>query len=198
MDYISVSERIGNKIKELRKEAGWTQEILAHEMNLSENSRSTIRNWEKGERLPTTDQLIQLCGLFHCDIGFLFGDYEQRYRSLADISEITGLSESAIRRILALRNGAPYLLSILNQIIEAAEFLPFLAEIQNCQRNLELAKSNSLVLDADYERLKGEAQKRGWLLMSFTDVALQHRSEAEHECQKLIEELTGMSRELEG
>ena len=54
---MSHSETFGNKIKELRESKGITQIQLADRMKVS---RSTIANWEVGNRLPDLSMLARL------------------------------------------------------------------------------------------------------------------------------------------
>ena len=48
---------IGNKINQLRKLSGMTQEQLAEKLNVS---RQTISKWEKGLSIPDAEMLIRL------------------------------------------------------------------------------------------------------------------------------------------
>ena len=137
MNYISMENRIGSKIRELRKADRLTQEGLAALMNYSKDSRSTIGNWETGKHLPSTDQLIQLCNLFQCDIGCLFGDYDERYRSIADVCEITGLSENAVSFLFKLNKVSkddPLVLlqlQLLSDLLSRKEFGTLLGYMQS-------------------------------------------------------------------
>ncbi len=47
--------KIGNFIKELRKEKNFTQEQLAEKFNVS---RRTVSRWETGSNMPDLDILI--------------------------------------------------------------------------------------------------------------------------------------------
>lgn len=96
MNYDNRDKTVGKNIRALRKAAGMTQEAFAKELHMSESSRVSISQWERGEKLPGITQLMEICDLFGCEIGFLFGDYDQRCRSVADICEYTNLSEAAI------------------------------------------------------------------------------------------------------
>ena len=50
-------------IKQLRKKRGITQEELAAQLEVHEN---TIRMWEKGSRSPRISDIKRLCEIFHC------------------------------------------------------------------------------------------------------------------------------------
>lgn len=45
----------------LRTKAGWSQEFVARQMEVS---RQTIMNWESGENKPNVDKAIKLAKLF--------------------------------------------------------------------------------------------------------------------------------------
>lgn len=57
--------KIGNFLKELRKEQMLTQEQLAEQLNVS---RRTISRWETGSNLPDLDLLIDLADLYEVDL----------------------------------------------------------------------------------------------------------------------------------
>lgn len=52
---------IGEKIKELRKEKGWTQSELAHKAMTHENS---VFQWETGKNEPSIYHCIALADVF--------------------------------------------------------------------------------------------------------------------------------------
>ena len=58
----SLEECIAAKIKNLRKQAGWTQEELADKLTIK---RSTLSNIEKGRYFMTVKTLEELCALFN-------------------------------------------------------------------------------------------------------------------------------------
>jgi transcriptional regulator with XRE-family HTH domain len=60
-------DNLGERIKELRKSRGMTQQILAEKLNLS---RSQISNLEKNRRSLNLEQLDLLCDLFKVDMAF--------------------------------------------------------------------------------------------------------------------------------
>ena len=55
------TEKIGQFIKELRKEKSYSQEALA---NLIPIDRSVISKWERGDVLPPVDKMKTLCDIF--------------------------------------------------------------------------------------------------------------------------------------
>ena len=59
-----------NRLKELRKEKGFTQDDLAE---LLEVTKSTIHNWEKDVFSIKSDRLKKLCEIFDVDVPYLLG-----------------------------------------------------------------------------------------------------------------------------
>lgn len=53
---------IGDKILELRKIHGYSQEDIANKLNVS---RQTISKWETNQSLPDSDKIVPLCELFN-------------------------------------------------------------------------------------------------------------------------------------
>ena len=52
---------IGEKMKEIRKERGWSQEQLAEELIVS---RAAVAKWESDKGIPDIDNLKKLSELF--------------------------------------------------------------------------------------------------------------------------------------
>ena len=45
----------------LRTKAGWSQEFVARQMEVS---RQTVMNWEDGKSVPTADKAVKLARMF--------------------------------------------------------------------------------------------------------------------------------------
>lgn len=69
---------IGERIKDLREQNGYTQTTLAKKLGLS---RSAVNAWEMGISIPSTQYLVELSTLFHVSTDFILGiskDTEQQ------------------------------------------------------------------------------------------------------------------------
>ena len=55
----------------LRTKAGWSQEFVARQIEVS---RQTIMNWESGENKPNVDKAIKLAKLFGVTVDELLSD----------------------------------------------------------------------------------------------------------------------------
>lgn len=90
-------KKIGERIHKLRKEMpNMTMEELASAVGGI--TRQTVSKWEKGEGEITINDLVKLCKIFNCDMGYLLCEYEEcKTRDLQFIHDVTGLSEETIR-----------------------------------------------------------------------------------------------------
>jgi transcriptional regulator with XRE-family HTH domain len=64
---------IGNKINQLRKLSGMTQEQLAEKLNVS---RQTISKWESGGSSPDLESIVKVSKLFHVSLDDLLMEGE--------------------------------------------------------------------------------------------------------------------------
>lgn len=60
---------LGNKINDIRKASGLTQEEFAQKLFVT---RQAVSRWENGETTPTLDTLKTICGLFKTDANAFF------------------------------------------------------------------------------------------------------------------------------
>lgn len=64
----TVLKELGNRIRQKRRDRGWTQEALADNANID---RSYIGGVERGERNLTFKVLCQICEALNCDVASL-------------------------------------------------------------------------------------------------------------------------------
>ncbi len=62
---------MGEKIIELRRMAGWSQEDLSERLDVS---RQSVSKWEGGQAVPTVDKLLELSRLFGVSTDYLLKD----------------------------------------------------------------------------------------------------------------------------
>ena len=62
---------LAEKITELRKKNGWSQEELANQMNVS---RQSVSKWESAQSIPDLDKIIQMSRIFGVSTDFLLKD----------------------------------------------------------------------------------------------------------------------------
>ncbi len=73
-------DKIGNKIYELRKQRGLSQEELAYKLGVA---RQTISKWELGDATPDFKNLLALSEFFNVDIKYFTGADNDKFESTA-------------------------------------------------------------------------------------------------------------------
>ena len=66
---------LAQKLKQLRLQAGLTQEQLAAHIGVSSR---TIKHWEHGTCTPSTVSLLALARCFHVSVDWLLGRTDER------------------------------------------------------------------------------------------------------------------------
>ena len=66
---------IGEKILNLRKARGWSQEELADRVGIT---RQAVSRWEAGTAKPDADKIIAICDLFGISADYLLRDAERK------------------------------------------------------------------------------------------------------------------------
>lgn len=61
---------IGDTIKRLREDAGFSQSALAKKLGVT---RSAVNAWEMGLSVPTTQYVVDIARLFHVSSDYLLG-----------------------------------------------------------------------------------------------------------------------------
>lgn len=99
------------RIKELRKEHGYTQEDLAKKLHL--NAKSSIANYESGSNSPSDEIKLKLCGIFNCSMDYLMGETNYKnldiaiknifihtYKRVRDLREDNDLTQAEMAKFL--------------------------------------------------------------------------------------------------
>ena len=75
------------KLVQLRKKAGWSQEELAAQMNVS---RQSVSKWEGAQSIPDLEKIIRLSKLFNVSTDYLLKDEkEEEENSIIKSEEIS-------------------------------------------------------------------------------------------------------------
>lgn len=109
-------EPIGSRMKELRKEKGYSLAKVAECCGIQQYQ--TVSSWESGNTTPSLKNLFQMCELYGCELGYLLGEYDCKTRKTADIKAETGLSEKSIERLKTEKNFNPQYTSSVNTLLE--------------------------------------------------------------------------------
>lgn len=81
-----------NRIKQLRKEFGFTQQVLASKLNCS---KSIIGLYENELRKPSMEILLKLSRIFDCNIDYLLGVSD--VRSISNLDDLDIAFSSGIK-----------------------------------------------------------------------------------------------------
>ncbi len=84
----------GNRLKELRLQAGLTQKQLGERINVT---KSVISYYELQERYPSPETLIKLADVFHVSVDFLLGRDSHR---LIDVSDLSSEEIQSLQNII--------------------------------------------------------------------------------------------------
>ncbi|WKY47055.1 helix-turn-helix transcriptional regulator [Eubacteriaceae bacterium ES3] len=106
------------KFNELIKLNNLTQKDAADGIGIT---RQAVSLYTTGQRTPDINTLYKICGYFEVSADYLLGIAEQRTSDIDEkkISEITGLSDKAIRRLKSYKKYLPgVLIPALNELIE--------------------------------------------------------------------------------
>lgn len=107
---------IGERLKEARKEMGYSLEKVAEVCQVQQYQ--TVSKWESGNSSPSLKNLLQLCELYGCELGYLIGMHNCKTRKNADIQEETGLSENAINKLRAENAFDNTTIQAINALVE--------------------------------------------------------------------------------
>ena len=72
---------IGEKILNMRKARGWSQEELAERVGVS---RQAVSRWESGTAKPDADKIISICDLFGVSADYLLRDIPGQAAGMAE------------------------------------------------------------------------------------------------------------------
>ncbi|MGT2754112.1 helix-turn-helix transcriptional regulator [Streptococcus ovis] len=78
-----MTKPVSNRLKELRKQAGLTQEELSQKVGVI---RKTVSNWERGFSRINPESAEQLAKYFQVSIGYLLGVSNDRKAASSDLS----------------------------------------------------------------------------------------------------------------
>ena len=90
-------------LKKIRKDKGYTQEILAEKLNVV---RQTVSKWEKGLSLPDVDMLFKIANVLETDVNILLDgqitttDQSEIVKQLAKINEQLTIKNRRYKKIM--------------------------------------------------------------------------------------------------
>lgn len=99
-----------DKIVQLRKKNGWSQEELAEKMNVS---RQAVSKWESAQTVPELEKILQLSALFGVTTDYLLKDglETEEYVQGGEASNVKHISLSQAQEYLRWRKKAAVIIS---------------------------------------------------------------------------------------
>ena len=94
---------LAENLKKIRKDKGYTQEILAEKLNVV---RQTVSKWEKGLSLPDVDMLSKIANVLETDVNILLDgqitttDRSEIVKQLAKINEQLTIKNRRYKKIM--------------------------------------------------------------------------------------------------
>ena len=94
---------LAENLKKIRKDKGYTQEILAEKLNVV---RQTVSKWEKGLSLPDVDMLSKIANVLETDVNILLDgqitttDQSEIVKQLAKINEHLTIKNRRYKKIM--------------------------------------------------------------------------------------------------
>lgn len=104
----------GEKIQQLRKKQGWTQEELAAKIAVS---RQALSKWELGTAIPDTENVLQISRLFGVSTDYLLNDQYDSDEDLPAVrmsnEKINNFYKSKLRTVIGMCISGAALLGML-------------------------------------------------------------------------------------
>lgn len=86
--------KLADRLVALRKEKGYSQEVLAEKLGLS---RQSVSKWERAEASPDTDNLIALAQVYNMTLDELLGNGESAPKKETKVKEKTPMTNAQIK-----------------------------------------------------------------------------------------------------
>lgn len=93
---------LADKIIELRKKKGWSQEQLAEKMNVS---RQAVSKWESAQALPDLDKILLIGSLFDVTTDYLLKDEIDEIIDKDNIADAKQLKQQIKNSVIAAYSG---------------------------------------------------------------------------------------------
>ena len=137
--------KLCDKIIELRKMNGMSQEALAEKLNIS---RQTVSRWEMNTVLPDANNILQLSKLFNVSADYLLND---DYQSDDDLPKVKKVKDENLNQIMFYLIVIEIMILLIqfmttfilqNVFFAFLSFLPFVAAIAGFEYSFRKNQSN--------------------------------------------------------
>ena len=138
--------KLSDKIIQLRKSNGWSQEDLAEKLNVS---RQAISRWEGATAQPDAANILQLSKLFRVTADYLLND---EYESDNDLPKVKEVKSDGVHQIMIFMITLEVMILIIqfiatiilqNIFFGVLSFIPFVAIIGGFEYSYQKRKSEA-------------------------------------------------------
>jgi transcriptional regulator with XRE-family HTH domain len=148
IDTSTLQIEIGNRIAMLRNTKGKSQEDLAADLGVSVATMSKIEN---GHTPIKVEYVMKVAELFHCDVGYIVGEFETEKRAVLDVKAATGLSEASAKKLCDKDTPENKLIDTLlkyDQLSQLAGAIDRYTTNEYKMSNLKKVRNHDALLDA--------------------------------------------------
>jgi len=127
-DTNTVKKIVGGRLKAARENVGCSRQeavdrIAASSLAPVFEKHPTLgidryKKWEYGENPIEIEWLPAICEVYNCDVGYLFGEYQEYTKDRQRIRDKTKLSKNAVDWLLKNKVENPHLVNTLNELFE--------------------------------------------------------------------------------
>ena len=120
-------QKIGNYLRELRKQKGMTQEQLAEQFGTT--SRSVSR-WENGSNLPDLSVLVELASFYGVDLNEIINGEKEEYEikdEIKTVVEYADVEKERLKKQMVRNNAIALGLLTISLFLYLTGDIPFLA-----------------------------------------------------------------------
>ena len=114
---------LSDRILELRRQRGWSQEELAERMEVS---RQAVSKWESGQTAPELDKILELSRIFEVTTDYLLKEDGEAPVLTADKPLPSGriISLSQAKEYLGIRKRASYKIAVATLLCILSHLTP--------------------------------------------------------------------------
>ena len=147
----------GDRITQLRKVMGWSQEELGSRVGVS---RQAVSRWESDQAMPETETIIELSRIFDVSVGYMLGTEEKNetIQPAAEPVSLPAKKKSWIPLLTGILAAALVCAMIMRQNAQIKELQNSLYSLQNMYGNLssQMDRMNSDLADTVEELLNNK------------------------------------------
>lgn len=163
-------KKIGDRIRKLRKDKGWTQQNVIDKINerfpIGRNKYIALENGK--DENYYTEVFTELCMIYHCDIGYLLCEYDTKFRDRYEMGEMLGLSETAINILTHKDNSRGF----VNAFLEYPMHYEIAQTVYNYCKTVSIEKEKAASFRNAAEAKENAALiygERAWAIDEFTN-----------------------------